>query len=321
MSFEDFRRWALDSSRGAALRWEEPESDEAQVLLAADEYGAHHVIPVPPFYQRLDRGHVHWLARALPDIVANRSLQCVAFRAAAWASGNPKYADHPGDDPLRTEHLIQHVAEKGRYEVWHAVISRSPSGLPRIGEWELYATAQDDLGGALPKRIRMALDNRSAPRGPTMPSADMVLSPLDVPEDFIPVPSHCGPLHQTRENMLCSYIALFRPESPGPVILSQALVFREGDPPRGYIEGAAQALVSSGNTEFGGPRLGDESHYFEGELDGGRLRRYTALWRYEAIFCELAVSGPPGAFRALDLHRYSAVQAWRAEANLERVRN
>lgn len=321
MTFEDFRRWALDSSREAALRWEEPTDGERMVLLAVDDYGSQHVIPVPPLYLRLNRGHFHWLAGALPDIVAGRSLHRLAFRTLAWASGNPKFVDQPVDDPNRTERLLLNIAERGRYEIWHAEVTRSRSGLPRIAEWALYATDQDDLGGAIPKRIRMALDSRAGARGPTMPSADMVLSPLDVPEDFVPVPSHSGPLDHARAYTVSTYVALFRPESPGPVILSQAIVFPHREATRSQAEEVMQVLVTTDNEEFGGWPLGEDSHYFEGKLDGDRLQRLTAMWRYQGVFCELAVAGPPGAFNIGDLYHYAGIQTRRVEANLRAIRH
>jgi hypothetical protein len=318
VTFEDFLRWALDSSRGAALRWEEPEEDEIKVVLAADDYDAFHVIPMPPIYLQRERGHVHWLAGALPEIVANRSLRWVAFRTSAWVSTDPRYADRPVDDPMRREMLALQVAEKGRYEAWHAPIKRSSSGLPSVGEWEIYATDKDGLSGALPNRIRKALDDRGASRGPTMPAAEMVLGPWDVPVDFFPWAAHCGPLDYASENTTSTYRALFRPESPGPVILTQAFVFAEGDAPAGHMEGALKALVETQTTEFSGPPLGDESHYFEGKLDGDRLYRYQALWRYPGVFCEVAVSGPPGRFTKAHLHRYAAAQDARATAQLQK---
>ncbi len=249
MTFEDFRRWALDSSLGAARRWEEPLDDETKVLMAADAYEAFHVIPMPPIYLERERGHVHWLAGALPDIVTNRSLQRVAFRTSAWVSTDPKYADRPVDDPKRRELLSLQVAEKGRYEAWHAPIRRSSSGLPSIGEWEIYATDKDSLSGALPNRIRKALDNRGARRGPTMPAADMVLGSWDVPQDFFPWAAHCGPLDYASESTMSTYMALFRPESPGPTIVSQAITFAESNAPSGHIEGAVQVLRETGNGE------------------------------------------------------------------------
>jgi len=317
VTFEDFRRWALDSSRGAALRWEEPEADEVKVVLAADDYGAYHVIPMPRLYERLDRRHVHWLAGALPHIVANRSVQRLAFRTSAWASNDPRYVDQPVNDPKRFELLLLHIAEKGRYEAWHAPMGRSRSGLPSVGKWELFATDKDGLGGALPNRICMALNGRVGARGPTMPAADMVLGASDVPAEYIPLPESYGPLDYARERTLSSYVALFRPESPGPVIVSQAMVFPEADDPAGHVEGAMQALRETKNTEFAGRPLGEESHYFEGELDGGRMYRYTALWRYPSVFCEISVAGPPGRFTRADLHHYAALQSTRATAELD----
>lgn len=316
VTFEDFRRWALDDSRWAAFAWAEPEDDQNMVLLAVDDYDAYHALPVPPLYLQLERGQIQWLAGALPDIVASRSLRQVAFRTSAWASHDPTYADQPVDDPKRSEQLLLHIAEKGHYEAWRAAITRSRSGVPGIGGWELHATDRDGVGGALPKRIQIALESRGPARGPTMPAAEMVLGPWDVPADFIPLPRSCGPLDYVRENTISSYLAVFRPESPGPVILSQALVFPQRDSPLGHVEGAMEVLTSSGNKEVGGPRLGEDSHYFEGKVDRGRLYGYTAIWRYEGLFCELSVAGRPGAFTARDLHRYAAVQAGRAEANL-----
>jgi hypothetical protein len=316
VTFEDFRRWALDSSLGAARRWEEPLDDETKVLLAADDYDAFHIIPMPPIYLQRERGHVHWLAGALPDIVTNRSLQRVALRTSAWVSTDPKYADRPVDDPKRRELLSLQVAEKGRYEAWHAPIRRSSSGLPSVGDWEIYATEKDGLSGALPNRIRKALDNRGARRGPTMPAAEMVLGSWDVPHDFFPWAAHCGPLDYASESTMSTYMALFRPESPGPTIVTQAITFAEADAPSGHIEGAMQVLRETGNAEFAGAQLGRESHYFEGKLDGNRLYRYTALWRYPGVFCEIAVAAPPGRFTKSDLHRYAAAQDARATGEL-----
>ena len=150
-----------------------------------------------------------------------------------------------------------------------------------------------------------------------MPAADMVLGAWDVPAEYIPLPESCGPLDYAREHTVSSYMALFRPESPGPVIVSQAMIFPSADDPRGHIEGATQALRETNNTEFEGMPLGEESHYFEGELDGGRMNRYTALWRYPSVFCEIAVAGPPGRFTRADLHRYAVLQSKRTTAELD----
>jgi hypothetical protein len=314
VTFEDFRQWALDSSRQAARRWEDPDADEIQVLLAVDFYEDLHVIPVPPAYLALDRGHVAWLARGLPHEVVNRSLSRVAYRTSAWASRDPKYEDRAADDPNRGELLSLHIAEQGRYEVWYAWISRSTSGLPSIGEWELHATDKDGLSGALPKRIRMALDNHVAPRGRTIPAADMVLGAWDVPADFFPLSDHSGPLDYAKDDTISTYAAVFRPELPGPVIVTQALTFPEGYDLSGYVDGALQALNKIGNKELAGPQLGDGAHYFEGQLVDD-LYRYTALWRRANIFCEVAVAGPPGLFGPSDIHTYAEIQDRRARAH------
>jgi len=316
VTFEDFRKWALDSSRGAALRWEEPDDDEILVLLGADRYDALHLIPVPPFYLRLERGHVAWLRGDLPHIVTNRSLRCVAFRTSSWTSRNPKYEDNPVDDPQRGEHLMLHIAAKGRYEVWIATIKRSKANLPRVGEWELHATDKDGLSGALPTRIRQALDTRGKSRGSTMPAAEMVIGPWDVPPEFMPLSKICGPLDHARKTTVSTFVAVYRPVSPGPVIASQAVVFPSGEGIADYVKGVMQALVGAQNREFDGPALGVDSHYFEGPLDGDRLYRHTALWHYGRVFCECSVSGPPRTFNADDLLHYAAIQDRRAQANL-----
>jgi hypothetical protein len=316
VTFEDFRRWALESSRSSSLRWEEPGDAEDPVLLAADDYSALHVIPVPPIYLRHERGHVHWLAGALPDIVANRSLQQVAFHGQAWVSRNPTYRDRPADDPERSELLILHIAEKGRFEVWHAEIRRPRSGLGGVGEWRLSATEKDGAIGDVPERIAVALDNRAGTRGPTMPAAEMVLGPWDVPYDYFPLANMCGPLDYARDNTSSSYFALFRPEEPHVVIVSQALALPEGDDCGGIIDGALQRLHETGHKEFSGPGLSDRTHFVEGEADGQRMYRYTALWRHANAFLEVAVAGPPGRFTKAHLYRYAAIQDERARAAL-----
>jgi hypothetical protein len=316
VTFEDFRQWALDRSRRAALRWEDPHDDEMQILLGQDDYGAHHVVPVPPFFSNQERGHVSWLATSLPDLLANRSLQRIAFRTSAWASRNPKYEDRPVDDPRREERLLLAVAEKGRFEYWFSAITRSRSAVPIAGEWEMYAKDEEVVGGAVPKYIRKAIDTRGGAQAPTMPAADMVLGPWDVPDDLFPLQSSCGPLPNPTETAASSYMAVFRPESPGPMIISQAAVSNSDDAAPDYLVGAMQALRETGNDEFEGPPLGEESHYFRGTLDGGRLQRYTALWRYPHVFCEVAVASPSGRFKASDVRRYAALQDKRARAEL-----
>ena len=318
MTFEDFRQWALDRSRRAALRWEDPYDDEMQVLLGQDDYGATHIVAVPPFFSIQERGHVSWLAGSLPDLVTNRSLQRLAFRTSAWSSTNPKYEERPVDDPKRGERLLLAVAEKGRFEYWFAPITRSRSAVPVAGEWELYAKDEEVTGGAVPKYIRKALDRRPAAQAPTMPAADMVLGSWDVPDDLIPVQSMCGPLPNPSDSATSSYRALFRPVSPGPVIISQAAVSDQEGVAADYLFGAMQVLRDTGNEEFEGPPVGEETHYFRGTLDGGRLKRYTALWRYSHVFCEVGVSSPSGRFKASDVRQYAAVQDKRARAELDR---
>ena len=66
VTFEDFRQWALERSTRAARRWEDPYDDEMQVLLGQDDYGATHIVAVPPFFSIQERGHVSWLANSLP---------------------------------------------------------------------------------------------------------------------------------------------------------------------------------------------------------------------------------------------------------------
>ena len=100
------------------------------------------------------------------------------------------------------------------------------------------------------------------------------------------------------------------------MIISHAAVSNSDDAPPDYLLGAMQALRETGNEEFDGPPLGEESHYFRGTLDGGRLQRYTALWRYPHVFCEVAVASPSGRFKASDVRRYAALQDKRARAEL-----
>jgi hypothetical protein len=303
VTFEDFRRSALDSYRRGADTWERPEDAEALFLFAADDYGAVHVIPVPPFFLRHERGHVDWLAAALPNIVSNRSLQRVAFR--------------PRDDPNRADVLMLHIAEKGRHEVWHAEIRRSRSRLAGIGDWQLYATEKDGLSGEVSKRVGMALENRGGTKGPTMPAADMVLGEWDVPCDYFPLTDYCGPLDQVaRKDMISTYISLFRSETPGIAIVSQAFLLTEGEDRGGYISKSVEALHDQGLKEFRGPRLGDWTHYVEGDSNGDRLYRYAALWRRANAFLEVAVAGPYGRFTKAHLFRYAAIQDKRARSTL-----
>jgi hypothetical protein len=320
VTFDEFRQWALDQSRSATRRWEDPYDDEAQVLLGLDAHGAFHIVPVPPIYLKNDRGHVHWRGGALPDLVANRSLRRIAFRSSAWASANPKYEDRPVDDPKRTERLLLQVAEKGRFEIWYAPITRSRSGLPAVGDWELYARDREVKGGAVPTHIRRALDRPSKAQAPTMPAADMVLGPFDVPGDLFPLQSSCGPLPSLDESTTSSYRAFFRPEAAGPAILSTAIVAAVEEATSEFIEGAVRALGQLRHEEFEGPPLGNETHYFRGTIDDGRLTRYVALWRYPNVFCQVDLASPASRFKASDVRRYAAVQDKRARAVMEERR-
>lgn len=298
------------------MRWEDPRDDEIKVLLGQDDYGAFHLVAVPPIYLKRERGPVNWLASALPDLIDNRSLRRVAFRSSAWASSDPSYADKPADDPKHTVVLLVEIAEKGRYESWQAPIRRSPGGLPALGDWKLDATIEDGLGGIVPKLIRTALDRTNQSRGPTMPAANMVLGPWDVPHDFFPLETLSGPGEHGRGNVVSSFIAFYRAESAGPAILSQAIVSNDADKPAEWISAAAQSLTENESLEFYGPPVGTESHFFKGAVDRRTLGRYTAVWRYPGVFCELALLGPPGRFTEEDISEYANLQHRRASAEL-----
>lgn len=223
----------------------------------------------PPSYLNRERGHIHWLGVVLPHEVTNRSLHRLAFRASTWTSQKPEYADSPVDDPERGESLLLHVAERERHELWLAPIRRS-ADLPSIGEWERYATDEDEVRGAISSRLRQALVRPMKPRGRTMPAANIVLTGWDVPADFYPHAEHCGPLSGARDYATSSYLAMFRPELPGPVIASQAIVFPDGYDIGDHIKGALGALNQSGSKAQVGPPLGEQVHYLEGPLgDGG----------------------------------------------------
>jgi hypothetical protein len=320
VTFEDFRRSALDSYRRGADTWEKPEDAEALFLFAADDYGAFHIIPVPPFFLQHERGHVDWLDGALPNVVSNRSLQRVAFPGSAWASRHPNYDDRLRNDPNRPDLLKLHIAEKGRSEVWHAEIRRSRSGLAGIGDWQFYATEKDCPGGEVPRRLGIALQNRGGTKGPTMPAAYMVLGEWDVPQDYFPLTDHCGPLDQAvRENMTSTYISLFRSETSGLAIVSQAFVLTDREDRVGYVNRSVEALHDQGLKEFGGPPIGEWSHYVEGDSYGDTLYRYAALWRRANVFLEVAVAGPNGRFTKAHLFQYAAIQDKRARAVIDQL--
>jgi hypothetical protein len=125
--------------------------------------------------------------------------------------------------------------------------------------------------------------------------------------------SHHADHYRTRATgSTSSYWALYRPQSLGPVIISMASMSASLEGPRDYLVGAMQVLRDTDNEEFDGPPMGDETHYFRGTLDDGRLKRYTALWRYPNVFCEVAVASPSGRFKASDARRYAALQNKRA---------
>src|SRR5207245_11299694 len=107
-----------------------------------------------------------------------------------------------------------------------------------------------------------------------------------------------------------------RREGAEQVKISHAAVSNSDGAAPDYLLGAMQALREAGNEELAGPALGEESHYFSGTLDGGRLQRYTALWRYPHVFCEVAVASPSGRFKASDVRRCAALQDKRARAEL-----
>jgi hypothetical protein len=83
-----------------------------------------------------------------------------------------------------------------------------------------------------------------------------------------------------------------------------------------HIYGALGALRESGNKQLTGPRFGDESHFFDGLLDNGRLHKYQALWRQGNIVCELGLAGPPGYFKRDQFNALVAVQNARLQAEL-----
>jgi hypothetical protein len=317
VTFEDFRRSALDSYRRGALTWETTKDAEASILFAADDFGAFHIFPVPPFFLRHERGRIDWLTSALPNIADNRSLLRVAFPACAWASRNPNYDDRSRDNPKGEDLLMVHIAEKGRYEVWQAEFRRSRSRLAGIGDWQLSRPDDRALGREVPGRIAVALGNRSGKKGPTIPAADMVLHAWDVPSDYIPLSNYCGPV-AAKKNITSSYASVFRSETASDLIVSQAFVFTDGDHRRSYIDESVQAIHDQGLKEFGGPTLGEWTQYVEGSSDGDRLYKYAALWRRANAFLEVMVAGPRGRFTKAHLFRYTTIQDGRARSILER---
>jgi hypothetical protein len=317
MSFAAFRDWALAASTRAARRWEDPTADEMPLTYGQDLYGDLHEIAIPPIYLRHRRGHIGWMTQLLPVEVANRSLRRLSFRVSVW-TGDPDKYDDLSVDPARTELLFNVVAEQGRQEVWQARIDRDKSGLPRLRAWQRQPA--NTLHGQLLQLIDDALRVGSSKKGRTMPAANMVLGPYDVPRDYFPDyrGNACGPIDWvTADDVGSSYKATFRPEQPDHVILSLCYVFTRGYGVDDHIRGALGALTNAGNKEFGAPKVGDRSHFFGGLLDGGRLYKYQALWTHGSdILCELGLVGPPGIFKPEELNVLAAAQHARVQGEL-----
>jgi hypothetical protein len=318
MSFEAFRKWALAASRRAALRWEDATADEMPVMYGQDRYGDLHEIAIPPIYLRHNRGHIGWMTQLLPVEVANRSLSRLCLRISAWTGDDSKYKDL-SLDPARTELLLNVVAEPGRREVWQARIDRDKSGLPRLGSWKEYNAREFEVEGPLVQLIDDAIRHGKGKRGRTMPAANMVLGPYDVPRDFFPDfrGNACGPVEWVSQDwVISSYKAAFRREQPDHVIFSVCYFFSPSYDLDGHIYEALGALRNSGNKEIAGPRLGERSHLFDGPLDNGRLHKYQALWREGDILCELGLMGRPGYFKPDHLNELAAAQNARLQAEL-----
>jgi hypothetical protein len=316
MSFEAFRDWALAASTRAARRWEGLTADEMPLTYAQDHYGDLHEIAIPPIYLRHKRGHIGWMTQLLPAEVLNRSLCRLCLRVSAWTGDADKYKDL-STDPARTELLLNVVAERGRHEVWQARIDRDKYGLPILGPWQKYPA--NTLQGQLLDLVDDALRHGSSNKGRTMPAANMVLGPYDVPKDYFPDyrGDACGPIGWVAENdVLCSYKASFRPEQPDHVIVSLCYVFTQRYDIDEHIHGALGALRKSGNKEIGAPKMGERSHFFDGPLNGGRLHKYQALWKHRNILCELGLVGPPGFFKPQELNALAAAQSARVQAEL-----
>jgi hypothetical protein len=316
MTFKAFRDWTLTAATRAALRWEDPTADEMPIMYGQDRYGDLHEVAVPPIYLVRKRGHIGWMTQLLPAEVANRTLYRLAFRASAWTGDPDKYEDLAAD-PARTELLIIVLAEQGRREVWQARINRDKDRLPRLGSWERCNTNSSE--GPLLPPIEDALRFGKTKRGRTMPAANMVLGPYDVPRDYFPDyrGNACGPVDWVaQDQVIASYKAAFRPEKPDHVILSVCYVFSRGYGVADHMHGAIGALIRAGNKEITGPRIGERSHLFAGPVDDGRLHKYQALWKAGNILCELALLGPPGHFKADELITLVAGQDVRLRAEL-----
>ena len=316
MTFDAFRNWALAASTRAARRWEDATADEMPLAYGEDQYGDLHEIAIPPIYLRHRRGHIGWMTQLLPVEVANRSLSRLCLRVSAWTGDDTEYEDLSAD-PARTELLLSVVAERGRSEVWHARIERDRSGLPRLGQWQL--EPGDTWQGPLLRLIDEALLRGSLKKGRTMPAANMVLGPYDVPRNYFPDfrGDACGPIDWiSAADATSSYKAIFRTEQPHHTILSLCYVFSRDYRLDGHIRGALEALAKAGNKEIDGPNFGERSHFFDGPMEGGRLHKYQAVWTHGSILCELGLAGPPGFFKAHELSKLASVQNARVKEEL-----
>jgi len=315
-SFDAFRKWALETTSRAARRWEEPDADEVPILYGEDCYEDRHEIHVPPIYLRHKRGHIGWLTQLVPAEVANRSLYRLCLRISAWTGDADHYEDLSAD-PARKELVLNIVAEAGRCEVWQAPIHRDKSGIPTLGPWGEYEA--DAAQGPLLYLMDEALRDGKGKRGRTMPAANMVLAPYDVPTNYFPDyrANACGPIDWVGDDrVLSSYKAAFRTEEPDHVILSVCYVFSADYGLEDHILGALGALSRMGSREFDGPRIGDRSHRFDGPLDNGRLHKLQVLWSQGNILCELGLVAPPGYFKAHKLNSLAATQHARLDSEL-----
>ncbi len=249
MSFDEFRKRALESMEGAARRWEDPDADSSmQVMLGQDHYGDFHVIPIPPGYVELERGHVFWLKSSLPAEVINRSLRCLAFRASMWTSSREEYRDQPVRDPERGEAMMVCISDGKRLELWHAPITRSKSAVPALADWDHLTQLDAEFSGAIPKLMRDALNQPEVRMGPlprVIPAANLVLSAYDVPPEFAPAVRLCGHVPAVAEEATATYRAIFNTTKPGPVIGSTVYVFLRITTSRASCRGACRHSANS----------------------------------------------------------------------------
>jgi len=319
MAFDEFRKWALESTEGMARRWEDPDADSSMaVMLGQDHYGDLHVIPIPPRYLELERGHVVWLKSSLAAEVINRSLRRLAFRASSWTSSREEYRDRPVRDPERGEAMTVCISDGKRLELWHAPITHSRSAVPSLADWDHLTKRDAEFSGAIPKLMRDALNQPEVRRDPlprVMPAANMVLNAYDVPPKFAPAVHLCGHVPAVAEEAAATYRAIFNTTKPGPVIGSAVYVFPEDYDVEGMMSGSLQAL-SEQQRELKAPALGQECHLLQGNLGKDDLRRYTMVWRHPGIFSEVTVGTPPGAYSMVDLRRLADIQEKRLQGEI-----